>query len=75
VAKEAIFIGRLLKAMILKRNEAVIINCDTTQTLRLTKQETAKLITQIQHTTSTMSGIRHETGTVLMESDKGDTSR
>jgi sRNA-binding carbon storage regulator CsrA len=43
-AKEAIFISRLFKAMTLKLNESLYIDCDNTQTLRLIKEDKAKLI-------------------------------
>jgi hypothetical protein len=48
-AKEAIFIRRLFKAMTLKLNEPLIIDCDNTQTPRLIKEDTAKLITKFWH--------------------------
>jgi len=48
-AKEAIFISRLFKAIMLKLNEPLIINCDNTQTLQLVIKNTAKLITKLQH--------------------------
>src|SRR5437016_671914 len=48
-AKEAIFISRLLKAMTLRLNKPLIINCDNTQTLRLITEDTAKLITKLRH--------------------------
>jgi len=48
-AKEAIFISRLFKAMTLRLNEPLIINCDNTQTLRLITEDTAKLITKLRH--------------------------
>jgi flagellar assembly factor FliW len=49
IAKEAIFISRLLKAMTLRLNEPLIINCDNTQTLQLIIEDTAKLITKLRH--------------------------
>src|SRR6266702_4538541 len=48
-AKEAIFISRLFKAMTLRLNEPLIIDCDNTQTLRLIMEDTAKLITKLRH--------------------------
>jgi len=48
-AKEAIFISRLFKAMTLRLNEPLVINCDNTQTLRLITEDTAKLITKLRH--------------------------
>jgi hypothetical protein len=47
--KEAIFISRLFKAMTLRLKEPLIINCNNTQTLRLITEDTAKLITKLQH--------------------------
>jgi len=46
-AKEAIFISRLFKAMMLRLNEPLIINCNNTQTLQLIIEDTAKLITKL----------------------------
>jgi hypothetical protein len=47
LSQEGIFIGRPFKAMALKLNEPVIIDCDTTQTLQLVRQDAAKLISKI----------------------------
>jgi hypothetical protein len=47
LSQEGIFIGRPFKAMALKLNKPVIIDCDTTQTLRLVRQDAAKLISKI----------------------------
>ena len=48
-AKEAIFISKLFKAMTLRLNEPLIIDCDNTQTLQLIMEDMAKLITKLQH--------------------------
>jgi len=48
-AKEAIFLSRLFKAMNLRLHEPLIIDCDNTQTLRLIKEDTARLITKLRH--------------------------
>src|SRR5262249_15873436 len=48
-AKEAIFISRLLKALTLKLNEPLIVECDNRQTLRLVTEESMKLSTKLQH--------------------------
>jgi hypothetical protein len=69
-AKEAIFISRLFKAMTLKLNEPLYIDRDNTQTLRLIKEDTAKLINT--PTALATSGIRHETSIVSIETDGGD---
>jgi transposase InsO family protein len=59
-AKEAIFISRLFKAMTLKLNEPLIIDCDNTQTLRLIKEDTAKLITKLRHVDIHQHWLRQE---------------
>ena len=48
-AKEAIFMSRLFKAMTLRLDEPLIINCDNTQTLHLLKEDLAKLNTKLRH--------------------------
>ena len=48
-AKEAIFLSRLFKAISLKLYKALIIDCDNTQTLRLIKEDIAKLITKLRY--------------------------
>jgi len=59
-AKEAIFISRLFKAMTLRLNEPLIIDCDNTQTLRLIKEDTAKLITKLRHVDIHQHWLRQE---------------
>jgi hypothetical protein len=59
-AKEAIFISRLFKAMTLKLNEPLVIDCDNTQTLRLIKEDTAKLITKLRHVDIHQHWLRQE---------------
>ena len=59
-AKEAIFVSRLFKAMTLKLNEPLIIDCDNTQTLRLIKEDTAKLITKLRHVDIHQHWLRQE---------------
>ena len=48
-AREAIFISRLLKALMLRLNEPLVIECDNTQTLRLVTEEALKLATKLRH--------------------------
>jgi hypothetical protein len=48
-AKEAIFISRLLKALTLKLDEPLVIECDNRQTLRLVTEESMKLSTKLRH--------------------------
>ena len=59
-AKEAIFISRLFKAMTLRLNEPLIINCNNTQTLRLITEDTAKLITKLRHVDIHQHWLRQE---------------
>jgi len=59
-AKEAIFINRLFKAMTLRLNKPLIINCDNTQTLQLVTEDTAKLITKLQHINIYQHWLRQE---------------
>lgn len=59
-AKEAIFTSRLFKAMTLKLNEPLIINCDNTQTLRLITEDSAKLITRLRHVDIHQHWLRQE---------------
>jgi len=56
--KEAIFISRLFEAMTLRLHEPLIIDCDNTQTLRLIKEDSAKLITKLRHVD--IHQLRHE---------------
>ena len=51
-AKEAIFISRLFKAIMLHLNEPLIINCDNTQILRLIIEDTASSDTLTSTNTS-----------------------
>jgi hypothetical protein len=48
-AKEGIFLSRLFKALSLSLNEPLTIDYDNTQTLRLIKEESAKLVTKLRH--------------------------
>jgi len=68
-AKEAIFLSRLFKAMTLKLREPLIIDCDNTQTLRLIKEDTAKLVTKLRHVDIHQHWLRQEyaTGRVLLQ--------
>lgn len=59
-AKEAIFISRLFKAMTLRLNEPLVIDCDNTQTLRLIKEDSAKLITKLRHVDIHQHWLRQE---------------
>jgi hypothetical protein len=59
-AKEAIFLSRLFKAMTLKLNEPLIVNCDNTQTLRLIKEDSAKLNTKLRHVDIHQHWLRQE---------------
>jgi len=47
--KEAIFISRLLKALTLRLDEPLVIECDNRQTLRLVTEESMKLSTKLRH--------------------------
>ena len=48
-AKEALFIGRLFKALSLELNEPLVIQCDNKQTIRLVVEDSAKLSTKLRH--------------------------
>jgi hypothetical protein len=48
-AKEAIFISRLLKALMLELDEPLVIECDNSQTLRLVTEESMTLTTKLRH--------------------------
>ena len=48
-AKEAIFLSRMLKALIVKLDDPLSIQCDNRQTLRLINEESAKLVTKLRH--------------------------
>jgi transposase InsO family protein len=48
-AKESIFFSRLLKALMLRLDDPLIIQCDNRQTLRLLNEESAKLTTKLRH--------------------------
>jgi hypothetical protein len=60
-AKEAIFISRLFKAMTLRLNEPLIIDCDNTQTLRIIREDKAKLTTKTDMWISTNTGCGRNT--------------
>ncbi len=47
--KEAIFISQLLKALILKLNKPLVVECDNSQTLRLVIEKSMKLSTKLHH--------------------------
>lgn len=68
-AKEAIFLSRLFKAMTLRLNEPLVIDCDNTQTLRLIREDTAKLVTKLRHVDIHQHWLRQEyaTGRVLFQ--------
>jgi transposase InsO family protein len=59
-AKEAIFISRLFKALKLRLNEPLTINCDNTQTLRLIKENSTKLNTKLRHVDIHQHWLRQE---------------
>jgi len=59
-AKEAIFMSRLFKAMTLRLNEPLTIHCDNTQTLRLLKEDSAKLNTKLRHVDIHQHWLRQE---------------
>jgi hypothetical protein len=59
-AKEAIFLSRLFKAMTLKLREPLTIDCDNTQTLRLIKEDTARLVTKLRHVDIHQHWLRQE---------------
>src|SRR5579871_2458577 len=59
-AKEGIFMSRLFKALTLRLNEPLIIECDNTQTLRLIKEDTAKLVTKLRHVDIHQHWLRQE---------------
>ena len=58
--KEAIFISRLFKSMTLNLHEPLAIYCDNTQTLRLIKEDTAKLVTKLRHVDIHQHWLRQE---------------
>ena len=59
-AKEGIFMSRLFKALTLRLNEPLIIECDNTQTLRLIQEDTAKLVTKLRHVDIHQHWLRQE---------------
>jgi hypothetical protein len=61
-AKEGIFLSRLFKALSLDLNEPLTIDCDNTQTLRLIKEESAKLVTKLRHVDIHNHWLRQEYG-------------
>ena len=48
-AKEAIWLGRLFRALLLELDEPLTIQCDNRQTIRLVSEESAKLQTKLRH--------------------------
>jgi hypothetical protein len=59
-AKEAIFLSRLFKAMTLRLKEPLVIDCDNTQTLRLIREDKARLITKLRHVDIHQHWLRQE---------------
>jgi len=59
-AKEAIILSRLFKAMTLRLKEPLVIDCDNTQTLRLIREDTARLITKLRHVDIHQHWLRQE---------------
>jgi hypothetical protein len=59
-AKEAIFISRLFKAMTLRLHEPLVIDCDNTQTLRIIREDKAKLTTKLRHVDIHQHWLRQE---------------
>ena len=59
-AKEDIFISRLFEVMTLRLHEPFIIDCDNTQSLRLIKEDSAKLITKLRHVDIHQHWLRRE---------------
>ena len=49
IIKKAIFISRLLKSLMLKLNESLIVECDNTQTLWLVIEKFMKLSIKLHH--------------------------
>jgi len=52
--------SRLFKAMTLRLDEPLIINCNNTQTLHLLKEDSAKLNTKLQHVNIHQHWLRQE---------------
>jgi len=48
-AKEAIFVSRLLKAIMLRLDKPLVVECDNLITLRLVTEESLKLVTKLRH--------------------------
>ena len=48
-AKEAIWLGRLFRALLLELDDPLAIQCDNRQTIRLVSEESAKLQTKLRH--------------------------
>jgi len=67
--KEALFIGRLFKALSLELNELLVIQCDNKQTIRLVVEDSAKLSTKLRHVDIHNHWLRQEysSGRVLVE--------
>lgn len=59
-AKEAIFLSRLLKALNLRLDTPLTIDCDNKQTLRLVTEESAKLATKLRHVDIHQHWLRQE---------------
>lgn len=49
IAKETIYLSRLMKSLTLKFSEPLIIECDNAQTIRLLMAESLKLQTKLRH--------------------------
>jgi len=48
-AKEAIFVSRFLKAIILRLDKPLVVEYDNLMTLRLVTEESLKLVTKLRH--------------------------
>jgi hypothetical protein len=59
-AKEGIFLSRLLKALNLRLDTPLTIDCDNRQTLRLVTEESAKLATKLRHVDIHQHWLRQE---------------
>lgn len=59
-AKEMIFAGRLLRALQIKFNKPLLIECDNQQTIRLVSEESTKLTTQLRHVDIHQHWLRQE---------------
>lgn len=69
MAKEAIYLSRLLLALTLQLDEPLTIQCDNLQTIRLMVQEAAKLQTKLRHVDIHSHWLRQEVqrGTIRLQ--------